>query len=132
MRPENKEFKYENFRTNLINLRGTVAASRKRMQDDCEAYGHDRALWSVLRNLEPVGQRCLEWAESEAKHLLKQKDIDLGTQLMLTPSELCATRVEYQAFKLKVFRKHIYQEVDARSKRAARFAKKKHRGRAPR
>jgi hypothetical protein len=130
MRPEYAEFKYENFRTNLIHLRENVVASRARMQADCEAYGHDRGVLSVLRDLEPVGQRRLEWVESEAKPLLK-RDIDEGKHHLLTPMQLYATREEYQAFPLKVFRKHIYQEIDTRSKRAARFAKKKNRARAP-
>ena len=130
MRPEYGEFKYENFRANLIHLREAVAASRVRMQADCEAYGHDRSLLSALRNLEDGDQRCIQWVESEAKTLLK-RDIDDNKHLLLKPCDLYATREEYQAFTLKVFRKHIYQELDTRSKRAARFAKKKHRGRAP-
>jgi len=36
-------------------------------------------------------------------------------------------REEYQAFPLKTFRNHIYQEVDSRAKRAHRYAKKKKR-----
>ena len=58
-------------------------------------------------------------------------DLDEGAHLLLKPSDLYETREEYQAFKLKVFRKHLYQEQDTRSKRAARFAKKKYRHRAP-
>lgn len=41
------------------------------------------------------------------------------------------SRPEYQAFSLFRFRKHIYQEIDARPKRAARFERKKKKWRYP-
>jgi hypothetical protein len=43
----------------------------------------------------------------------------------MQPMKLRTTRPEFMAFSLKVFRKHIYQEVDSRAKRLYRFAKKK-------
>lgn len=130
MRPEYAEFEYNKFRSNLSNLRQSVAFSHERMIADCEAYGHDRGILNVLRNSEDGDEGCIQWLGSDAKRLLK-RDIDEGNHLPLKPSELYATRVEYQAFELKVFRKHLYQELDTRTKRAARFAKKKHRHRAP-
>jgi hypothetical protein len=65
----------------------------------------------------------LPWHKSEAKKLLKQ-DIDDGKHLHMKPSELRGTRKEYEDFGLEVFRKHIHQDVDSRSKRAFRFAEK--------
>jgi hypothetical protein len=127
MRPEYGAYKFENFRTNLGNLRAAVAASWERMQADAVAYGHDKAVWNSLQHANP---RRLQWAESEAKMFLKQ-DIDEGKHLHLSPSELYATRAEYQEFPLQKFRNHIYQEVDIRAKRAHRYAKKKTRSRAP-
>ena len=45
---------------------------------------------------------------------------------MMSPRDLYLSRREYYGyFELKVFRKHVYQEVDSRPKRAIRFEKKK-------
>ena len=120
MRAEYKEFPIKNFPTNLKNLRKAIADNFARMQVDCEAYGHDRAILKTLATADPTNH---PWHKSEAKKLLKQ-DIDEGKHLQMKPSELRGTRKEYEAFGLEVFRKHIHQDVDSRSKRSFRFAKK--------
>ena len=56
-----------------------------------------------------------------------KKDIDDGKHRQMKSEALHGTREEYQAFPLKTFRNHIYQEIDSRAKRAHRFAKKKKR-----
>jgi hypothetical protein len=91
------------------------------MQVDCAAYGHDLA---ILKASATADRTNLPWHKSEAKKLLKQ-DIDDGKNRDMKPSELRGTRKEYEEFTLEVFRKHIHQDVDGRSKRAYRFAKKK-------
>jgi len=68
----------------------------------------------------------IPWHKSEAKNLLK-KDINDGRHKEMKPEVLHGTREEYQAFPLKTFWNHIYQEVDSRAKRAHRYAKKKKR-----
>lgn len=123
MRKEYLEFKYENFRTNLKSLRDAVATSILQMQMDSLFFGHDK---SIMMNERQNAPRRLLWIESLAPSLLK-KDIDEGLHEHLTPAELYASRTEYQAFPLQIFRNHIYQEVDTRAKRAHRYAKKKFR-----
>jgi hypothetical protein len=123
MREEYSEFKFENFRTNLKSLRDAVATSILRMQIDSVFFGHDRSVMMRERQNAP---RSLLWIESLAPSLLKQ-DINEGLHERMTPAELYASRVEYHAFPLQVFRNHIYQEVDTRAKRAHRYAKKKFR-----
>ena len=59
--------------------------------------------------------------------VLVKLDINEGLHEHLTPSELYQSREEYQEFPLQVFRNHIYQEVDSRTKRAHRYQKKKFR-----
>jgi hypothetical protein len=120
MRPEYMKFPYKNFPTNLNNLRKAIADNYERMQVDCEAYGHDL---SVLKKSVTVDLTNLPWHKSEAKELLR-KDIDDGKHLQMEPSALRSTREEYMGFTSEVFRKHIHQEVDSRSKRAFRFEKK--------
>ena len=66
----------------------------------------------------------IPWHVSEAKKILK-RDINDGKHLQFKPLDFHVTREEYKTFSLKVFRNRIYQEVDSRSKRATRFAKKK-------
>ena len=46
----------------------------------------------------------------QAKQLLRQ-DIANNSHLNLTPRQFQKTRVEYQEFDLKVFKRRIYQEV---------------------
>jgi len=53
----------------------------------------------------------IQWQKSEASRLLNV-DIDADKHQQLKPADLYATREDYQAFTLKVFRYHIYQEVD--------------------
>ena len=128
MRPQYKQYPYKNFRSNLLSLRKLIAKDKERMRADCEAYGHDRALLAQLRADDPPEN--IPWHRSEAKKLL-EKDIDDGKHLQMKPSEMYDTREEYQAFSLKVFRNHIYQEVDSQAKREykRRFSKKKMRKR---
>jgi hypothetical protein len=125
MRPEYKKWPYNNFQTNLRNLRKAIVNSYERMLEDCEAYGHDLALLTTLRagteNLQVV-----PWHKSDAKRLLKQ-DVDDGKHKAMKPEALYNMREEYQVFSLETFRNHIYQEVDSRAKRTHRFAKKKKR-----
>jgi hypothetical protein len=124
MRPEYKKWTYRNFQTNLRNLRKALATSYARMLSDCDAYGHDRSLLTTLQA--GKNPNDIPWHKSEAKNLLK-KDINDGRHKEMKPEVLHGTREEYQAFPLKTFRNHIYQEVDSRAKRAHRYAKKKKR-----
>ena len=93
------------------------------MQWDVLSYGHDIAIIQAQRS-EPADAA---WHRSPAYRLLKQ-DIDDRKNEQLAPKELWMSRPEYQAFDLQCFRKHIYQEVDSRPKRAIRFEKKRKAG----
>jgi hypothetical protein len=117
-----KAWGYKNFPSRLRSLRGTIKRDYARMQVDCESYGHDLALLLPLRESQPP--KPAPWHKSKAFELLKV-DIDNGLHKTTKPMALWATRPEYQAFSLTIFRNHIYQEVDARSKRSWRFEKKK-------
>ena len=128
MRPEFQDFKLKNFTTNLKSLQLAIAKDHKRMQIDCEYYGHDRALLKELRKNDPPIEN--DWFHSEARQLLKQ-DIDEGKHTRMKPSILYLEHPEYQDFAPDVFRKHIHQEVDERDSRAFRFAKKSLRQRGP-
>ena len=122
MRPEYEKWPFENFQTNLRSLRKKIATDYERMQTDCEAYGLDQEFVKTM--LSGDHQPKSLWHKSEARKLLKV-DVNEGKHLQMKPSELRATRVEYLTFPLKVFRDHIYQEVDSRAKRLVRFEKKK-------
>ena len=63
------------------------------------------------------------WDGSEAQRLLKL-DVDDGTHERLLPRELHQARVEYQAYPLDVFRKHIHQETRSRRETAYWLVKK--------
>jgi len=130
MREEYKSFKYENFRTNLKNLREVIAKDFARMQQDSVDYVHDRELVKDLRNNNPLLRPpCPNWHQSAARQLLKD-DMTTGKHLTMKPMQLHATKQEHRMFPLDVFRNHIYQEADERAKRECRFKKKLARAKA--
>ena len=90
-----------------------------RMARDARDYGLDKIIVQQLR----VGQPT-PWHKTACPKLLKA-DVDEGKHLTMKPSDLYKEHDEYKAFPLSVFRNHIYQEVDSRPKRAARFERKK-------
>lgn len=122
MHPEvHGKWNYSNWTGNLRSLRNAIKRDRNRMQRDAIAYGHDLA---IVKEKRPADAPT-PWHRSPARALLK-KDVDDGVHLTMTPKEMRDnTRDEYKAYDLSVFRKHIYQEVDSRPKRAIRFEKKK-------
>ena len=122
MHDEYRDFPIQNFRANLKRLLKTIEKLQERMRVDCEAYGHDKAILMNEAALEEAPP-FIPWHRSEAKRLLKE-DIENNKHKELKPRELWATKTEYQAFSLETFRKHIYQEVETKAKRAYRFAKK--------
>ena len=63
------------------------------------------------------------WSGSAAERLLKL-DIDANKHLELKPKLLHASRVEYQHFELKEFRKHVYQETSSRLQKSYWLARK--------
>lgn len=121
-----KQHKYKNFKTNLKNLLTNTRENYERMADDCDCYGHDIALLAQLRANEPP--RPVPWHLSAAKNLLCA-DIGIGKHLTMKPKELYQDRPEYREFSLKVFRKHIYQELDKLAKKDFRWEKKQRRRR---
>lgn len=117
---EHGKWKYKSWTSNLSNLREAIERNRSCMQRDAIAYGHDLAIAKELRSQEvkPV------WHRTEAPKLLKQ-DVNEGKNHQMKPRELHQSRPEYMMFDLKEFRKHLYQEIDCRPKRAIRFERKK-------
>ena len=118
--PEHKKWKWENWKKNLWTLLNAVARDSGRMEHNILSYGHDLAIVKAMRDKEAEEV----WHRSPAYRLLKQ-DVDDNKHKQLAPKDLWVTRPEYLKFDLKCFRKHIYQEVDSRPKRAIRFEKKK-------
>ena len=104
MRPEYKEYKYNNFRTNLLSLRKAVKRDLGRAELDREFYLHDK-------NLLQGGLNSDAWHRSEAYELLKD-DIKDGKVVGTKPKEIYTSRMEYQAFPLKKFRNQIYVEQE--------------------
>lgn len=123
--PEWKKWPFDNFKTNLKNLIEAVALDYKRLAEDCEAFGHDMALLKEVREKDP-NPPPTPWHMSAAKPLLLQ-DIDAGKHKKMLPNVLWETRIEFMEFGLKVFRDHLYQELDKRDKKDSRFQKKKKR-----
>lgn len=127
MHPEYAEYVYSNFRTNLRSLRLSIKKLQKRAASDEVALSMDLLLHGkddsrVLQRKDGLPQ----WKESEACKLLK-KDIDDGVNISLKPHDLWLSTAAYQAFPLKKFRSHLYQEI-RRRKTNAYWSVKKFRG----
>lgn len=116
---EHKKWVFDNWKDALDRLIAADNRDRNRMQDDILAYGHDLA---IVKESRPTGE--VAWHRSPA-YLLLKRDVDKKRHTRYSPKQLWLKREEYQQFDLKSFRKHIYQEVDSRPKRAIRFEKKK-------
>ena len=104
MRPEYKEYKYENFRNNLLSLRKVVKRDLGRAELDKEYYQHDKHLFRGDAN-------CEEWHTSEAYKVLKE-DMKDGKVDGRKPKDIYNSRREYQAFSLKKVRNQIYVEQE--------------------
>jgi hypothetical protein len=119
MRAEYTEYKLANFRTNFKNLQTSLSTLQDRADDDEAAFIHDEGL-----NLRANNKPYPRWGGTEAEKLL-QEDIDNGRNLTMKPRELQATRAEYSAYPLKVFRDHVQQEIRSRRERPYWMARKR-------
>ena len=111
-----KKVKFGNFKANLKSL-------RTRLQELKSKADVDKAAWRHDRQEHPIDWEK-RWQGTSAATWLK-RDIDDNLHKSMTPKQLHATRSEYQAFSLEVFRKHIHQEQRSRIEGAYWIALKK-------
>jgi hypothetical protein len=109
-RDEFMEYELKNFTTNLRNLHAAIEKEQDRAVVDSDAYAHDILIHPLILQ-GPSGYP--QWQGSEAARLLKI-DIEEEKHKSMKPSDLRNTQEEYKRFPLKVFRKHIDQEVRSR------------------
>ena len=126
MHDEHDKWVFKAWKDALTRMINAVEQDRGRMQRDVTSYGHDLKLVQDRRT--EVAEKAFH--RSPAYRQLKE-DVDNGLHEIFPPKDLWLKREAYQAFDLLCFRKHIYQEVDSRPKRALRFARKKKRYRYP-
>jgi hypothetical protein len=110
MRPEYAPYGLKKFRSNWYSLRDSIKDNQAKASSDSDALAHD------LRIRPPVAYTSKgypRWDGSDAQRLLKQ-DVNTGLTNSIKPRVLRETRMEYQAFPLKVFREHIHQEHRSR------------------
>ena len=114
-------YQFQNFITNLKNLRYAIELDYDRASEDAGFYGHDVAI------VHSQGIRkeadYLPWHRDPAAHLLV-KDVAEGKNKTMKPKEFRATRPEYQALPLKQFSDRIRQTAVKAVKTEARFLKK--------
>ncbi|CAB9498803.1 hypothetical protein SEMRO_45_G027240.1 [Seminavis robusta] len=129
-RDEFKIFPINSFKTNMGNLLDQIITQFERLEVDTEAYGHDMAIILERRKNNPLEKR--PWHRSPCPSLLekdvkdgKHLEIDPETGKKVKPVVLYQSRLEYREFSQKVFRNHLYQEVDKRAKQQLRMDKKK-------
>jgi ribosomal protein S17 len=99
-------FSYENFRTNLKNLRVAVQKSKNDSAKDKVAFEN------VLRTWQPpdvVSPPYPDWHNSVAKNLLLQ-DIQSGDIANMKTKNVWQMRPEYMVYPLPCFRDHLNKE----------------------
>jgi len=110
MREEFKEYKYENFRSNLYELRKKIKAGLDRAEEEEKWLEHDRRMFP-----KPMMNHRGEprWEGSRAEKRVKH-DIDDGSYPIMTPKQLYLLRDEYKEYSLETIRKHLHQEIQSR------------------
>jgi len=106
MRPEWEEYS-DGFAGYLRTLRISIRKSQENAAVASRAVKHDRRVMIPVANT-----KYPAWRRSEADVALKG-DLADGKHKEMKPKELHASREEYSVYPLKVFRKHIYQEVNS-------------------
>jgi hypothetical protein len=110
MKDEYREFKYENFRNNLLTLKKKAEQNGDSAAFDSAALANDEKIYPRPATAAAGYPR---WDRSDAERLLKV-DVDKGKHAQMTPQKLRACETAYEEFPLEVFRKHIYQETRSR------------------
>jgi hypothetical protein len=112
-----RQYKWQNFKTNLANLRDALESEVARASQDAVNVAADkqRAVAAAATAVAGAGGAKI-WAGSEAERLLKD-DIDNNRHVGIPPRELRARadRPEYREWTLKEFRDHVEQEKRART-----------------
>ncbi|CAB9501714.1 hypothetical protein SEMRO_116_G057070.1 [Seminavis robusta] len=136
-RLEYQQYALSNFTGYLETMIKSILADFERMAVDCEAYGHDIAIiHQRWEDNAPTTQR--PWHRTICPKKLKE-DVDTGKHLVIdrdTGKKISAKKLRqsrhcYKEFDLKVFRKHLYQEIDKRGKVDVRMSKKRFRIKPP-
>jgi hypothetical protein len=86
---------------------------------DSTALAHDRCIFPKKAYNHQGKPR---WEGSEAKQLLK-RDIDEGKHKKFKPVDLYKSQNKYKKYPLKVFQKHVHQEVRRHKYLAQRHAR---------
>jgi len=108
--PKFAEFDYDRFRDRLQDLRHRLTEQNDRSASDMNALAHDRRIHPTPTHNSQGDPR---WHSSAAEWLLKL-DIDQDKQHAMKPKALFEMKNQYGLHHLKVFCKHIYQEVGQR------------------
>ena len=116
--PEFQLHPFERFKENLKNLRAAVKKDKDIVELNHKDFAHEQ-FHCPRKEKTSRGEHF--WDTHAANILLQQdlKDIKEGRKEDLAPSELRASRKEYQDFTVRKFCKHVHQEK--RSQREAAY-----------
>jgi len=107
-----RQYKWENFKTNLTNLRAALGRDVGRAFADAVNVFEDKQ-----RHAEAEVAELQIWAGSQAERWLKD-DIDNDRHVGMAPSQLRETRPEYLEWTQTEFRNHVEQEKRSRKTQA--------------
>jgi hypothetical protein len=116
-----QQYKLANFKTNLKNLKESIAKESRIATFHQQAFENDRRL-VPMKNKAGGGYPRFDIHPSKG---LLALDVQEKKHMSVKPKMLQLTRAEYQELPLKVFRKHIYQEEYALEGRSYWMHKKK-------
>jgi hypothetical protein len=117
MREEYQDYNFNNFKTNLKNLRTSILCLQESAQIAHVAHQNYTKLLTNNTNCVANSRRYPKWNDSEAAHFLAL-DVDARLYETLKPEALWMSRLEYQNYPLKVFRDHLHGEQRKRKERA--------------
>ena len=103
-----KQYSLQNFKKYNNDMAKSTAKQRKDIKKEEEDF--KQHCINIPHN-EMTDRGEPFWYNHPAKSLLKE-DVESGLAYDLKPAALRETREEYKQFKLKTFRKHIYQEQE--------------------
>ena len=98
---------FEQFKDRFKDHHKQISSKKIKSHKEMQAFLHHRSLHPEKTHNEK-GEPLYD--VHPAKPLL-QDDVQMKKHKAMTPTDLQASRTEYGAFSLKVFRQHIYQEV---------------------
>lgn len=103
---EFQKYEFDKFKGYIANMKKLTRRRKELIMEEQKAFDNDVR---IVELSEDSGRGYPKWNTHPASDLLHEDETS-GRAKEMKPHELWMSRVEYQDFPLRVFRKHVYQE----------------------